>query len=75
MTVRYDLWLGFVKQKVGIMTELEQDLAEATAACLRQTEEKDRDDGYEARCVGAMVAIIELTRSVKSGQAFQVIRA
>lgn len=75
MTVRCDLWMKYVKEKVGGMSELEKELAEATAAVLRQTSEHDQIDGYEARCVGAMVAIIELTRSVVEGQSFQVIKA
>ena len=53
---------------MGGMTQVEKKLASSAAdALVFAPPERQRDPSYESDCVGALVAIIELTRSVVKG--------
>lgn len=72
VTSRYELWRHCVSQRVDNMNELECKLIETAAEIFQQTPSAKQDEEYEVRCIGAIVAMIELTRSVVSGEPFVV---
>lgn len=74
MIQKFDSLLGYLSKRFGDMTESEEKLAEAIAVVLCEKVD-DCDDGYEVRCVGAMVATIEMIRGVKNGEVPKVIKA
>lgn len=71
VTSRYELWLQCVSQRINNMNDLEHKLIETASEIFQQTA-MEQDEEYEVRCIGAIVAMIELTRSVVSGEPFVV---
>lgn len=67
--IRFDLWLKYVEERMGGMTQVEKKLATSVIDTLVfAPPERQRDPSYESDCVGALVAIVELTRALAEGK-------